>query len=119
MSFKVEDGPRDDDMSVAKSPPSEIMWTALVCHGRMTGRTESFPMVELWPVTVRVHQTRLCARNAAVPRTISRMTAHSAADEFVPTQGGLWPRRDRSRASNAALGYSSDRTSAGQGARHG
>src|SRR5680860_393083 len=26
---------------------------------------KSLPMVELWPFAVRVHQTRLCARNAA------------------------------------------------------
>jgi len=38
---------------------------------RMRGRMKRFPMVELWPFAVRVHQTRLCARDAAnecVPR---------------------------------------------------
>ena len=34
---------------------------------RMTGRTEPFPTVEVWPVAVRVHRTMVCARNAADP----------------------------------------------------
>ncbi len=32
---------------------------------RERGRMKTLPMVELWPFAVRVHQTRLCARNAA------------------------------------------------------
>ena len=50
---------------------------------RLTGRTEPFPTVEVWPVAVRVHRTMVCARNAADPHGRS---AHAICARWVRTR---------------------------------
>ena len=54
-----------------------------VLSSRMTGRTEPFPTVEVWPVAVRVHRTMVCARNAADPHGRS---AHAICGRWVRTR---------------------------------